>query len=72
MSKFDNTTFNLLRKRFATIGEAEDILPIGSVRFCNNFFSSPDKAKSFGVLSVCIKNSSSMNKRPAGSFFPEF
>ena len=44
MSKCDNTIFNLLRKRFATIGDAGTVPPIGLINPCNNLFSSPDSA----------------------------
>ena len=70
MSRCDNTKFNLLRKRFATIGVAGAVFPTGLVSNCNNFFSSPDSAKIRGVSGqsgVVIKNSLSVNIRPCGS-----
>ena len=70
MSKSDNTLFILVRKRFATIGDAETILPIGLVKLCSSFFSSFDSAKSRPVLSFSplMKNSSSVKIRPLGRF----
>ncbi len=65
----DNTIFNLLRKRFATIGVAGAILPIGDVRRCNNFFSSLDSAKIRGEVPVVMKNSLSAKVSPSGNFF---
>ena len=61
---FDNTIFNLLRKRFATIGAAGAILPTGWVNFFSNFFSGNHKANNFGCwFAACvstIKNSLSV------------
>ena len=69
MSRCDNTKFNLLRKRFATIGGAGAMFPMGLVSNCSSFFSSPDRPNSWGVFDGPeMKNSLSVKIRPFGIF----